>query len=192
MTTTANSPVAAQPPARAVRVIVSLLVSVHVLAVFVGPWAMPPQGSELAYSCARVLQPYVDALYLANGYRFFAPEPGPSHLVRCEVTLDDGSLVSFVFPDRQQHVPRLLYHRYFMLSEFINTLDSPNAPRDRAEAVAQGYAQHLADEYHARSVRLYLRRHYVPRTSEVRQGMRLSDKSLYEERPLVVYTRDES
>jgi hypothetical protein len=191
MTTAANSPAAAQSPRPVVRAVVSLLVIVHVFAVFVGPWAMPPQNSELAAGSARIFQPYLDALCLANGYRFFAPEPGPSHLVRYEITHDDGTLESGEFPNRQQHVPRLLYHRYFMLSEFINTIDNPNGPRDRAEALAKGYAEHLAYEHRAKAVKLFLRRHYVPRTSEVRQGMRLSDKALYEERPLAVYTRDE-
>ena len=190
MTTAAHRPATLEQPRRAVRAAVSVLLLVHVFAVFIGPWAMPP-SSELAAGCARIFHPYLDVLCLANGYRFFAPEPGPSHLVRYEVTQDDGTRKSAVFPDRQQHKPRLLYHRYFMLSEFINTLESPDAPRDRGEALAKGYAQHLASEHHANAVRLYLRRHYVPRTSEVRQGMRLSDKALYEERPLAVYTRDE-
>lgn len=190
MTLSNHDPRMSQPPRPVVRVLVSLAVTLHLFAVFVGPWAMPP-SSELASSSARGLQPYLDALFLANGYRFFAPEPGPSHLVRYELTLDDGTLQTGEFPNRQQNWPRLLYHRHFMLSEFINTLENPNAPQDRAEAVARGYAQHLAETYDARAVRLYLRRHYVPRTSEVRQGMRLSDKALYEERPLAVYTREE-
>jgi hypothetical protein len=151
---------------------------------------MPPQNSELAASCARLFRPYLEVLCLANGYRFFAPEPGPSHLVRYEITLDDGTLKSGVFPDINHHFPRLLYHRHFMLSEFANTLGNPGVPGDRAETLAKGYAEHLAHVFHARSVRLYLRRHFVPRVEEVRQGMRLSDKALYEERPLAVYARD--
>ena len=35
----------------------------------------------------RTFSPISKALSLANGYRFFAPEPGPSHLVRYELTL---------------------------------------------------------------------------------------------------------
>ena len=191
MTTAGNTLAPIQMPRPAVRAAVSLLVALHVFAVFLGPWAMPP-ASDLAVESSRVFQPYLDVLSLANGYRFFAPEPGPSHLVRYELTLADGTLKTGEFPDRQVHRPRLLYHRYFMLSEFINTLGNPDAPGERAEAFAKGYAQHLADEYDARSVRLFLRRHYVPRSGEVRQGMRLSDKALYDERPLITYTRDES
>jgi hypothetical protein len=191
VTTAADILAPVQMPRPAVRAAVSLLVALHVFAVFLGPFAMQP-SSTVAADCARGFQPYLDLLSLANGYRFFAPEPGPSHLVRYEVTLADGTLKTGEFPDRHVNWPRLLYHRYFMLSEFINTLGSPDAPNERAEAFAKGYAQHLADQYDARSVKLFLRRHYVPRSGEVRQGMRLSDKSLYDERLLAVYTRDES
>src|SRR3954470_18484166 len=118
----APSILSAELPSRRVRVVVSVLLALHLFAVFVGPWALPPQNSELSASAARVLRPYLEALSLTNGYRFFAPEPGPSHLVRYEATLDDGTLRTGVFPDKQEHVPRLLYHRYFMLSEFANSL----------------------------------------------------------------------
>ncbi len=182
-------PISAPLPRPAVRRLVSVLVALHVAVVFIGPWAMPPQASQLGGTLARLCQPYLEALFLANGYRFFAPEPGPSHLVRYELTMDDGTTRSGVFPDRQQERPRLLYHRYFMLSEFVNTLET-GAPRPIAEAYAQSYAKHLARQYEAKSVALFLRRHYVPRMSEVQQGMKLTDKKLYEEHPLVTYTRD--
>jgi len=177
-------------PSRRVRAVVSVLVALHVFAVFVGPWALPPQNSELSASAARALRPYLEVFALANGYRFFAPEPGPSHLVRFEATLDDGTLETGTFPDKRQHVPRLLYHRYFMLSEFANTLGNPNLPGARGEALARGYAEHLSAAHHAKTVRLFVRRHFVPRPEEVRRGMQLSDKALYQEQPLGVFTRD--
>ncbi len=188
MATASQTTVTTPPPRPAVRVVVSLLVLLHVAAVFTGPWAMP-QTSQLAAGVGGILQPYIDVLSLGNGYRFFAPEPGPSHLVRYELTLDDGTLEEGYFPNRREHWPRLLYHRYFMLSEFANTLESGPA-RERAEAYVQGYAKHLSDVHQARTVKLFLRRHYVPRPDEVRQGRKLTDKLLYEERPLVTYQRD--
>ncbi len=191
MASALKSPDVAQPPRPAVRAAVSLLVIFHVVAVFVGPWAMPPQTSELSGGIARFYRPYLEGLFLANGYRFFAPEPGPSHLVRYEMTLNDGSQATGVFPDRAHHVPRLLYHRYFMLSEFVNTLESAGGPRQIAEAYAKSYAEHLAHENNAKTVTLYLRRHFVPRMSEVREGMKLSDKRLYDEHLLASFTRDE-
>jgi hypothetical protein len=185
----ATPPAATLPqPRPVVRAVVSALVVFHVAAVFLGPFAMPP-NSPLSATLAGAIQPYMDILSLGNGYRFFAPEPGPSHLVRYEATLHDGTLKQGAFPDHTQHKPRLLYHRYFMLSEFVNTLES-GPSNERAQAYAQGYARHLAETHDARTVKLFLRRHYVPRTSEVRAGMRLDDKALYEERPLFTYERD--
>jgi hypothetical protein len=179
-------------PRPLVRAIVSVLVIVHVVAVFLGPFAMPPQTSELAGTLAVVYRPYVDVLSLANGYRFFAPEPGPSHLVRYELTYDDGRTTRGEFPNRQVNKPRLLYHRYFMMSEFLNTLSNPDAPAERRDLYVKGYAQHLLHDSGAKSVKLSLVRHWVPRMDEVRAGRRLTDKILYEERPLGTFERDKS
>ncbi|HEX3726207.1 MAG TPA: hypothetical protein VHV08_08185 [Pirellulales bacterium] len=192
MANSASLSAVSQPPRSAIRALVSLLVMLHVGAVFLGPWATPPQTSELAMTFARVAQPYLDALWLSNGYRFFAPEPGPSHLVRYELSMDDGSTQQGFLPDRAHHQPRLLYHRYFMLTEFINTLENPAIPRERAEAYAKSYAAHLIEAHHARSAKLFLVRHYIPRMYEVRQGMSLTNKALYEERLLGEFEREGS
>jgi hypothetical protein len=184
------TPATPSPPRPAIRAIVSVLVLLHVLAVFLGPFATPPT-SELAMRWARAWQPYIDILSLSNGYRFFAPEPGPSHLVRYELTMPDGSKQEGFFPNRDEHKPRLLYHRYFMMSEFVNTLSNPDM-KDRAQAYARGYAEHLAYANDAKSVKLFLKRHYVPRVHEVQGGMRLDNKRLYEEQLLGEFERDKS
>ncbi len=180
---------------------ISLLVSLHVFAVFVGPWAVPPHGSELARSIADALSPYIQAARLDNGYRFFAPEPGPGHLVRYEVVTRDGRKIDGAFPDKKTEWPRLLYHRYFMLSEFLNSISVPeevakSAPADSkmaelATAYAESYAGHLVHKYDAQSVKLYLQQHKLPTMQEVRAGKKLSDPELYEERLVVDYEREE-
>jgi hypothetical protein len=86
----------------------------------------------------------------------------------------------------------LLYHRYFMMSEFLNTLSDPNAPSDRRDAYAKSYADHLLHETNAKSVKLFLVRHWIPRMDEVRAGRTLTDKILYEERPLGTFERGAS
>ena len=146
---------------------------------------MPPQNSELAAGCAGSFRPYLDALCLANGYRFFAPEPGPSHLVRYEITHDDGTLETGEFPESAAAraaiaLPSLLHaqriHQYDRQSQ-----RSARTSRGTRQGIRRAPGRRAR---RAKAVKLYLRRHYVPRTSEVRQGMRLSDKALYEERPL--------
>ena len=190
-TTLANAPASQACSWKpATRGLASLALVTYLAAVVIPPLAGPPPASELAAALIQPFRPLVGGLHLGHGYRFFAPEPGPSHLVRYELTLDDGTLKEGFFPNRAEHKPRLLYHRYFMLTEFINSLSAGDPANKAAVAYARGYAQHLSAAENAKTVKLYLRRHYVPRTIEVRQGMRLDDKALYEERPLVTYQRD--
>jgi len=169
--------------------LISLLVTLHVVAVFVGPWAMPPHGSELARSIANGFGPYLQAAFLNNGYRFFAPEPGPGHLVRYEIVTRDGRQIEGSFPDRKAQWPRLLYHRHFMLSEFLNSLSAPEAA-EVATAYEESYAGHLANRYDAKSVKLYLQQHRLPTMDEVRSGKKLSDPEFYDEHVVVEYDKD--
>jgi hypothetical protein len=99
-------------------------------------------GPEFVWLRQR-MAPYVEWLYLDHGYFFFAPNPGPNHLVgvrvippttparaqplRLGTPIDLERDVDEVFPDRHRQWPRLLYHRYFMLSEFYNNSFAPPA-----------------------------------------------------------------
>lgn len=100
------------------------LVLFHLLAVVAEPLFFYSRSDVQAgpefLALRRGLGPYVDWMYLDHGYFFFAPNPGPSHLVG----IRDRSVV---FPDRKEQWPRLLYHRYFMLSEFYNNSFAPTA-----------------------------------------------------------------
>jgi hypothetical protein len=77
-------------------------------------------GAELK----KLYHPYITATFLDHSYKFFAPNPGPSHLVRYDLYFADGSSRvnrdDQILPDRVGHWPRLLYHRHFMLTEFMN------------------------------------------------------------------------
>ncbi len=112
---------------RPLRVVVSVLVVLHLAAVIIPPFTLatssPMEGtvSPLASRLLVVVRPYVEAAYLWHGYAFFAPNPGPSHLVRYRLTFDDGRPpVVAMFPNRDRHWPRLLYHRHFMLAEQLH------------------------------------------------------------------------
>jgi len=196
-------------PRPAVRAVLSALILAHVFAVFLGPWAMPP-SSDLARACFRLFQPYMQVLFLDNGYRFFAPEPGPSHLIRYQIVQADGSRLAGQFPDRKEQWPRLLYHRYFMLSEFLNTAYLNATPdvaeprndtekltdqdlaavrynRETLTACARSYARHLARKYNARQVTLFLRQHELPTLYQVLGGDKLTDPASYEAKPEVKF-----
>lgn len=115
-----------------------------------GPFAFStrtPSGtsSDLAEWMMPVFRPYAQAAYLDHGYAFFAPDPGPSHLIKYKVDFEDGRpSVEGTFPNLKEQRPRLLYHRHFMLSEQLHSSflpatfenSSPPEPR-RLEGLEQ-------------------------------------------------------
>ncbi len=224
---------------RSTRCLLSIFLIVHVAAVFAEPFRFFSQSpvkpaAEEAGWLRRTLAPYVEFMYLSHGYSFFAPNPGPSHLLECEVkqqpkdpnaggeiekpsiasTLRELPLVqqpaeSFsnlalrwrVLPDRKSDRPRLLYHRYFMLSEFYNTLFAPvtlseselNEPglkerwqldRDLYESLQSSIKTRLLNSYEAESIKLRRIEHELPSELQVLgDGWKLNDPRLYLELP---------
>jgi hypothetical protein len=197
---------AASPPGRSpgrwLRVGISLLVVLHLGAVFVAPLAVEPT-SELALALRRFYQPYIEANDLNHGYKFFAPDPGPSHLVEYELAFDDGRAAQFgTYPNLDRQTPRLLYHRHFMMTEALNWMYAPakapeefkddptairqwQARRDVFDSYVQSWADHLRTLHGAASVKLTLVRHHLASPEEVKQGRRLNQKDYYER--LVIY-----
>lgn len=151
---------------------------------------------------ASYYRPYMQALSIDNGYRFFAPNPGPGNTIRYELTMPDGTVDSGRFPDRERHRPRLLYHRYFMLSERIHGEVGPvvappqegfkdpqqqqqfDAQRKRAEMLVAPVARQLLRESGAKRVKMFLVTRDVPSMADVRNGMSLTDERLIVETPI--------
>ncbi len=102
-----------------VRGTVSVLLAAYLFIVLMGPLSNPIASQHLTGPISLWLAPLQQALFLGHGYRFFGPDPGPSHLLIYKIKTADGKLIEGKFPDRTQHWPRLLYHRWFMLSETI-------------------------------------------------------------------------
>jgi len=190
---------------------VSLLLIIHLGALFVGPCASPPPSSEWARRAESIYEPYLQATFLKDhGYRFFAPNPGPSHLVRFELFDDAGDLIrEGKFPDLQTHWPRLYYHRHFMISESLFNIANPvaNEPGPDAPPEVQldfNTAKNLRDTYlnaisedlvrmhpGTAKVRLYLVEHRIPLPEAVANGRPLSDPDLYWEVMLGEFTTNE-
>lgn len=173
------------------RLLVSAALLWHLIALLVGPLSSPPSvhGEWLQ----QIYQPYLQAAYLNHGYKFFGPDPGPSHLLRYVIELPDGERVEGTFPDRKAHWPRLFYHRHFMLSEFVDAWNGPWDSRfdwDKQplsppqQAYVESYAHHLLTKYGGTRVTLYLVEHGLPSRDEVAWGMRLDDPQLYRSRTL--------
>lgn len=211
MSKTAHTPTTAESPTANIvwgtwlRAVVSLLLLWHLAAVLVAPLSVPP--SITTDAVRPVMQPYLSALYLDHGYKFFAPDPGPSHVLSYELQMADGSKRTGTLPSRSDHWPRLWYHRHFMLSEFIHdsrpdeewevlpgTPGPPGMPpypavRAREKTYIESYAAHLLHANpDAKQVTLYYSLHEIPEMAEVaEQKMELTDPAFSRRRLLGTY-----
>ncbi len=109
---------AGYPWSAAQRLVASLLIAAYLGIVISGP-TTNSISSDLTNAIGQTMEPVHQAMHLGHGYRYFGHNPGQSHLLRFEVGMPDRSIVSGQLPDRDEHWPRLLYHRWFMLSETL-------------------------------------------------------------------------
>jgi hypothetical protein len=179
------------------RLGLSIVVVLHLAAVFAPPLAFQTGPSSSVGSMLWPLQGYGEFLYLNRGYAFFAPDPGPSHLIQAAITTETGAVSERMYPDRDQQWPRLLYHRHFMISEFLEEIyEAPGPPaelaeidpemaaewvrrRARYEHVRQSITDHLRHET-GQEVAIRRIEHLVPNLGEFRQEpVSLTDERSY-------------
>ena len=173
------------------KLIVSAVLLFHLAALVGPPLSLQTQGplgsSPSVATLMRSVRWYCQFLYLDRGYAFFAPDPGPSHLIQAATTQPDGSRVEQMYPDRQQQWPRLLYHRHFMLAEFLTEIHRPPVPprelieidraaadewvraRARYEHVRQSMIEHLKNRGGGRPVAIRRIEHLIPDFTAVGQ-----------------------
>jgi hypothetical protein len=183
------------------RLVISVLVTLHVIAVFIAPFTFasssgPGMASPAADTVMSAFRPYIDAVFLNHGYFFFAPNPGPSHLIRYRVEFsDERPAIEGVFPNLAEQQPRLLYHRHFMLSEQLHSMyappEPPPAPADsidvadwrRRRAVFErqwrSFEQHLLAKHGGDRIAMERIEHRPADVVEVVNGMRLDDPKTY-------------
>jgi hypothetical protein len=181
---------------------ISVLILFHLCAVILPPLAFQTSGvdgpSPLIGTLIRPFAGYGQFLYLDRGYAFFAPDPGPSHLIQAATTGPDESITERMYPDRKDHWPRLLYHRHFMLSEYLNEVYWPPGPPDemfqidpagaeiwqqrrgRYEYVRQSMIDHLQAENEGREVAIRRIEHLLPGLQDfVAEPIALDDPRMY-------------
>lgn len=191
-----DAPATAPPPGRTGRRLarraVNLWLVFHLAAVVIAPASVSP-SSDLIGSAWEVFRPYLDVLYLNHGYHFFAPEPSYSKLLSFEAERADGTTVRGRIPDRAT-APRLLYHRYFMLTEHMSDEEGDDGRplRDEERPLFESYARHLGQKYHARKVTLTRQKHHLPDIEWFRDGGELDVPEAYEARALGVFRCDGS
>jgi hypothetical protein len=102
-----------------IRIAVLFVIFAYLVIMIWAPLTTPVGAPHLTTPVETVIAPVQHALFLRHGYRFFAPDPGPTHALVYEIENADGTKTEGHFPDRDNTVPRLLYHRWFMLSETL-------------------------------------------------------------------------
>lgn len=153
-------------------VLLNLWLLYHLAGIVIAPWSVPP-SSRFVQSCWRwVVQPYVQILFLNHGYHYFAPDPGNSTLVGYVLEMPDGRQVTGRIPNRGIR-PRLLYHRHFMLTEFLAASDT--YPPAVKQELLRSMARELCREHGAVRVTLSKVTHRLPTMEWIRAGGTLND-----------------
>jgi hypothetical protein len=165
--------------------VVNLWLVFHLAGIVIAPWSVPP-SSRLVQNSWRFIGPYVQVLFLNHGYHYFAPEPGNSTLVAYVLEMPDGRQETGRIPNRGIW-PRLLYHRHFMLTEFLAASDSyPPAVR---KELLRSMARELCREHGAIRVTLNKVTHRLPTMEHIRAGGTLNEN--YTEEFLETFSCDE-
>ncbi len=181
-----------RPSGRRVKIAVSVVLLIHLWGVVGRPFEFATQGpfgsSPSASTFYSPVRAYSQFMYLDHGYAFFAPDPGPSHFIQAAITDDGGTRVEMKYPDLAEQRPRLLYHRHFMLAEFLNDVHYPPGPppaeiasdasaaaewmrtRKRFDDVRDSILHHLRVEYPRCDVAIRRVEHRQPGLPEFFEG----------------------
>lgn len=156
------------------RCAVSAVIAVHATAVLAGVLAGSP-SSPLERSLADVFSAYFEAFDLGYGYRYYAPEPGPTPIVTATVRYADGRPeVTVRLPERGV-LPRLRYQRQLALANhLVAQFEEARRAGGEGQSVpyARSYARHIARTHPgSTSVALFTQLHLIPHPEAVRQAI---------------------
>ena len=153
----------------------------HLAAIVIAPATIEP-SSQLQRNGFLVVGPYLEAVSLNHGYHYFAPDPGESRLVEATWTGAGGQKQTRRLPDREI-VPRLLYHRYFMITESQpQASDDPDRARQHYAAIENGFRRRYG--WTGGHVELTRIRHRLARPQLIRAGFGLDDPEQYIAEPV--------
>ncbi|WP_052031795.1 hypothetical protein, partial [Novipirellula maiorica] len=185
-----------------IRWVLSILVCAHLIALVLPPLAFQTRGalgdSPSVQTLMSMVRGYTQFLYIDRGYAFFAPDPGPSHLIQAAITDASGEVDERMIPSLDDQWPRLLYHRHFMLAEYLSEIYQPPTPseefaeldpvgaqlweqsRARYEYVRQSIVDHLQHKNNGRRVVIRRLEHALPGFIELANDpIPLNDPRLY-------------
>ncbi|MEM9825850.1 MAG: hypothetical protein AAF958_04640 [Planctomycetota bacterium] len=192
------------PESRRLRFFFSFLIIGHLLAVVTAPLVVQSRGSIGAAPIVTTLmspvQRYGEFVYVDRGYAFFAPDPGPNHLIQAAIGPAERRIEKRI-PDLSTMWPRLKYHRHLMLADYFNqSYEFPLPPnlasedaeaarqwqmrRSRYEELRKSIADHLSARHGGDPVLLARIRHNLPQFIAFQnQPIPLTDPRLYEVLP---------
>ncbi len=120
-------------------------------------------------------------------------------MIQAGLTDGAGNLSEELYPDLDKQWPRLLYHRHFMLAEFLNEIYQPPGPppeladanaeaaavwrgrRARYEHVRRSMTMHLQHAHPGSTAAIRRIEHLIPDVIEFQQQpIELSDQRLYQ------------
>jgi hypothetical protein len=154
--------------------VASVVLGFHIAAVLAGALAAAP-ASELQREAASLFAPYHQVFDQGYGYRYYAPEPGPTPVVTATVRFDDGRPEQHLRLPRRGTLPRLRYQRQLALANHL-AADFEEARRVTGDgsrsAYARSYASHIAGSFpRCASVTLYVQSHLIPDPRKVAEAL---------------------
>jgi hypothetical protein len=153
------------------RRLASALVLFHLTALLVGALSSPP-SSLLERSLADRFAPYFQVIDQGYSYRYYAPEPPPTPVVKATVRYSDGRPEETLRLPRRETFPWLLRQRQLALANHLYT-DAQAARFEGGDASGsrwgRSYARHLVQTHPGcSSVVLSAQLHLIPDVDRVR------------------------
>ncbi len=160
-----------------------------------GTYASPP----LIVRAATFTGPYVRFTGMQNGYRFFAPDPGPATILWFRLNYENGAVRWGESPSRGRTQGSLAYQREFYPAMMLGMQTaSPGTPivegyphlTEIGLTYASSYARHLAASWNkvgeeamvakVRTVQIFIVTHAIRTPTQVRMNWSADDLRLYQ------------
>jgi hypothetical protein len=195
-------------PSALVRSVLGVLLVAHLLAIFVAvtSYSSPNfPAPRLAARASQPLQPYLQATFLNNAYRFFAPNPGTPTVFWFRVQYQDKSVRWIELPGRRAVLVRAPYQRQLNLAVQLGQYLAPDPAGDGKKTLTplgktllQSFVRHVAAAYArqiqdgsplvVRNVGVYCVLHGVVLPEQVRAGWEPTDLRTYRPTFVGAYT----
>ncbi len=158
----------------------SVGLAVHLTALLAAALAWPPSSGLEAWVAERFAV-YYQLLDQGYAYRYYAPEPGPTPVIRATVRYADGRPEQEVRIPARGVKPRLRYQRQLALATHLTeqyTEVKASTGDGSQSLVARSFARHIAHDHPGcASVTLFLQWHLIPNLvavhNELEQGKRI-------------------